>query len=114
MRGRDGFRVSEAASEHESLLIERLRPLVVAEPVGEESGSEECLQARLGLVVVRGESVLAAAASLAQVTAHVPEAHQRTHEPELFAAAARAPQRVQGEAEVVMLGFEPFQPGRLL
>ena len=93
---------------------ERLRPLVVAEPVGEESGPEECLQARLRLVVVRCESVLAAAASLAQMTAHIPEAHQRTHEPELFAAAVRAPQRVQGEAEVVMLGLEPFQPRRLL
>ena len=82
--------------------------------MGEETGPEERLQARLRLVVVRCESLLAAAASLAQVTAHIPEAHQRTHEPELFAAAVRAPQRVQGEAEVVVLGFEPFQPRCLL
>ena len=79
-RARDSFCVSEAASEHQALLHERLRPLVVAEPVGEERGPEECLQTRLGLVIVRYESVLQAAASLAQVTAHVPEAHQRSHE----------------------------------
>ena len=60
--------------------MQRLRPLVVAEPVGEESGPEECLQARLRLVVVRCESVLAPAASLAQMTADIPEAHQRAHQ----------------------------------
>jgi hypothetical protein len=82
--------------------------------VGEETGPENRLQAGLRLVVVGCESLLGPAASFAQVTVEVPEAHQRTHEPELFAAAVRAPQRVQGQAEVVMLGFEPFQPRCLL
>ena len=96
--------------ELESLLHARLRPLVVAEPVSEESGSEECLQTRLRLILVRGESLLAAAASFTQVTAHIPEAHQRPDEPELVVAASRA-QRVEGEAEVVVFGVSRSSHG---
>ena len=63
---------------------------------------------------MRSERLLAAAASLAQVTPHVPEAHQRAHEPKLFGPETGLPQCVLRQAEVVVFGLEPVQPGSLL
>src|SRR5205085_595994 len=80
--------IFKTTGEGESLLDERVRTPVVPEPVDEETGPEECLQARPRLFVVRSERLLAPVASLAQMAAHIPEAHQRPHEPELFGTAA--------------------------
>ena len=66
------------------------------------------------LVVARGERLLGTAASLTQMAAQVPEARKRTHQSELVGPAARLPQGIDGQTEVLELWIEPFEPGRLL